>query len=159
MLKLLLKAFSDIKDFRDLGRCLYSQASVLAIALIGVGAECFGWVDIHNYAVCQRDLVTSILHDLPGVPSHDTLARIASKMDVVRLSEAVDKLSNEFLTIATPRGPGRPPGDAAPEVIAIDGKTLRGSGKANERRAIHIVNVLCRGMIISCVRVPEMDPP
>jgi hypothetical protein len=111
--------------------------------------------EIRDYAVCQKGFLMSIMPGLRGIPSADPFARIAAKMDVRRLDRVALNMSHEFLDMATTRGPGRPRRDAALEVIAIDGKTLRGSGKHDVRSPVHIVNVLCRGMVILCVRVPE----
>ncbi|MCE2573916.1 ISAs1 family transposase, partial [Motilimonas eburnea] len=95
----------------------------------GVIAGAEGWSEIHDYAEGHHDWFKEHGFLVDGVPVDDTIARIISRIDpeqfrlcFINWMKAVHELSN---------------GD----VIAIDGKTLRGSYNREDRcSTIHMVN-------------------
>lgn len=79
-----------------------------------------------------------------GIPSHDTLVRVFCAIDFNHLSHCFIEWTKQVSKLS--KG----------EVIAIDGKTLRGSyDKTNDKKAIHMVsafacsNNVCLGQVIN----------
>lgn len=129
-LKPAIEAFSEVADPR-VSRCrLHSLTNVLVMALCGaiVGAD--GWDDLADFSEDNARWFSTFL-DLPhGTPSADTFRRVFEALDPRELEsslqEWVRRISESF------RG----------EVVAIDGKSLRGAiQKAGSTTPLHMLHV------------------
>ncbi len=83
------------------------------------------WVDIETYGLAKKDWFKQFLELANGIPSHDTFARVFTRLDPEQFQQSflswIKSISN--LTQG--------------EVIAIDGKTLRHSyDRSQEKKAI-----------------------
>jgi predicted transposase YbfD/YdcC len=97
------------------------------MAAVVCGAE--GWEEIEDFGKEREDLLRQYLPFANGIPGHDTIARVMSRLDPRALQESFIAWMREVVTL-TER-----------TVIAIDGKTVRRSFKNGDRRsAIHMVN-------------------
>ena len=102
---------------------------IITIAICGVICGADSWVDIELFGKSKQAWLAKFLRLPNGIPSHDTFGRVFSRLDP-------DEFQNSFMEwVATisqiTKG----------QVIAIDGKTLRGShDRANGKDAIHIVS-------------------
>lgn len=130
--------FSAIVDHRQSAKVTYPLHDVLFVTLCGVIAGAEGWADIHFYADNHHDWFKRHGFLIDGIPADDTIARIISRIDPEQFSDcfmgwmrAVHEMSD---------------GD----VIAIDGKTLRGSYSRDDRHAtIHMVNAFaCANQVV-----------
>ena len=100
----------------------------IAICAVICGAE--GWADVELFGRSKYDCLKRFLKLPNGIPSHDTFGRVFSLIDPAQFQRCfVDWVKGiSELTQG--------------EVIAIDGKTLRGSYDRSRRRsAIHMVSV------------------
>lgn len=123
-----LDYFSDLSDPRQLGKVVYPLNEVLLLCLLAVlaGAETF--TDIALFGEKKLDLLRRFLPFRNGAPAHDRLGEIFAALD----AEVFQRCFVSWVAAMT----GVPAG-----VIAIDGKTSRGSAKkkgAND--AIHMVS-------------------
>lgn len=128
----LVRFFADMEDPRSpQGRRHDLLAMVvMAIAAVICGAE--GWVGVTLFAHSRHDWFASFLRLPHGVPSHDTFGRVFARLEP-RVFE------QRFLAwvrhLAQASG-GR--------LIAVDGKTLRGSfDTAADQAALHMVSAWC----------------
>lgn len=104
---------------------LLTDILMLTICAVICGAN--EWVEVEAYGKAKREFLSTLLELPNGIPSHDTLGRVFSLLDA-------DVLRTCFL--------GWVHGVAQVtegEVIAIDGKTLRGSGKG-KKEFVHMVS-------------------
>jgi predicted transposase YbfD/YdcC len=97
-----------------------------------------GWEEIEDFANERKTWLKKFINLSNGVPSHDTFRRVFNKLDP-KLFQAcfirwVDGLRSK----------------TSGEIIAIDGKTVRGSvDKANGRSAIHMVSAwACENQLV-----------
>lgn len=100
---------------------------VITVCAVMCGAD--GWEDIEEYGKAQASWFAEVL-DLPqGIPGHDTLRRVLSRLDP-------DELRPCFLSwTAALRAL------AGGELVAIDGKTLRHAfDRAAAKAALHMVS-------------------
>jgi predicted transposase YbfD/YdcC len=103
--------------------------SVIVLALCGTLAGADGWAEIERYGRAKLDFFRRFL-DLPhGIPSHDTFGRVFARLK----PDALRGCIRRWLAAL---------GNAvAGEVVAIDGKTLRGSFDAAAGQSpLHLVS-------------------
>ncbi len=125
----LIEQFGEIEDPRCAGKVGHRLGDILVIAVCAVIACAESWEDIALYGRSKRAWLESFL-ELPfGIPSHDTFRRVFMLIDPDRFEAA-------FLSWV--RGLTQ---DFAREVVAIDGKTLRGSfDRGREQSPLHMVS-------------------
>lgn len=139
-----LRHFHTLKDFRQEKKVKHKLIDIVTIIVCAVasGAETFS--DIALYADCMEEWLKSILELPNGVPSHDTIERIMRWLDPAEFRKCflswvrgVAKLTNG-------------------EVVAIDGKALRGS-KDGEKGPVYMVSAWARanGIVLGQMKVNE----
>jgi len=133
--------FEDMDDPRVVGRCTYPLVEVVLIGLLGVLCGAESWTEIEEFGDSKRDWLSRFLPLTAGIPSHDTFRRVFSLLP----AEAVETRFQEWVavTFRVERG----------QVIAIDGKTLRGAGL----RALHLVSAWAHrsGIVLGQRKVDE----
>jgi predicted transposase YbfD/YdcC len=122
-----LEFFEEIKDpRRDQGK-RHQLADVLALTICAVLSGADNWVEIEEYGQIKYEWLKTWL-DLPhGIPSHDTLTDIFARIDAKELEACFQNWIESIV------------GKLKPEMIHIDGKTLRGSA-SNGEKGIHLVS-------------------
>jgi predicted transposase YbfD/YdcC len=103
--------------------------NIIVLAVCGTLAGADGWAEIERYGRAKLDFFRQFL-DLPhGIPSHDTFGRVFARLKPDALLPCI----HQWLAAL-----GRA---VAGEVVAIDGKTLRGSfDTAAEQSPLHLVS-------------------
>jgi len=125
----ILTHFAGVTDPR-VERCRrHKLIDILAITICAVISNCDSYEAIAAYAEEKIDFLKTFL-DLPnGTPSHDTFGRVLKRIQPEALR---DCLLNWTASIVD---------TTAGKVIAIDGKTLRGSlDRAAGKSALHLVS-------------------
>jgi predicted transposase YbfD/YdcC len=125
----LIDFFKHIKDPRIERNKAYPLIEVIVITLLAVMAFAEGWEDIEKYGKAKEGWLRKFLPLRHGIPKHDVYRRVFSRLK----SEAIASCFMEWVrTIKR---------DINREVIAIDGKTVRGSfNSRKESKAIHLVS-------------------
>lgn len=121
--------FGEIIDPR-IERCKkHKLLTVIGISLVGVVCGCDSWVEIEEYALEKEDFLSKVFEMPNGVPSHDTIGRLMRAIDPEEFNSSLVKWTENLMQ------------KTSNEVIAIDGKCLRGSGdKSSSKRWITTVN-------------------
>lgn len=78
-----------------------------------------GWENIAYWAELRTDWLASFLELPNGIPSHDTLRRVFERID----AKALQRCLIDWITAVRASWAG--------QVVAIDGKTIRGAGQAD----------------------------
>ncbi len=138
--------FSQIKDQRQTAKVTYPLFDILFLTLCGVIAGAEGWADIRDYGECHHDWFKQrgILTD--GIPVDDTIARTISRIKPEEFSTCFINWMQDVHELTNG------------EVIAIDGKTLRGSYSREDRHStIHMVNAFATGnkMVLGQIKTDE----
>lgn len=129
----IFEAFKDLPDPRKERNQFYSLFDIVTISILGILCGADDWVAINLWASCNLSWLKECGICVTGVPSHDTLGRFFRYVS----SDAFEK----SFVCWTQRITG-----AIEGVIAIDGKTLKGSGDiARNGKAIHIVSAFAAG--------------
>lgn len=121
------KHFRGLKDPRRAHRRLHPLQDILVIALCAVVAGAQDWQDIETFGRKRRDWLARFLELPHGVPCHDTFERVFDRLDPRAFQAGFQgwvRAVQEALGIRH---------------VAIDGKTLRGSGTA-KLGPLHLVS-------------------
>lgn len=126
-----LKAFEGVEDPRREKRYWHPLLSIIGISLLAVLCGAEHWEEIEIYGRSKRRWLESFL-DLPfGIPSHDTIERVFEHLDAEAFEGGFRQWVQELLASYG--------GNA--KLIALDGKTQRGSYDRNQRlKALHQVS-------------------
>lgn len=138
--------FSCIEDPRIERKKRHLLIDVIAIAICAVISGADHWIDIEAYAQEKEAWLKTFLELPNGIPSHDTIARVFSRLEPIQFQHAF--LS--WIKTLKKQLPG--------EVIAIDGKTLRGSHlRCQGKKALHLVSAWATEQHLSLgqLKVPD----
>jgi predicted transposase YbfD/YdcC len=122
--------FEDIKDPRmDNHNRRHELIDIFVITILGTICDANGWNEIYDFAITKEKWLKTFLSLPNGIPSHDTFRRVFSLIDPREFDHGFSKWIAS-LSI-----------DPKNRVIAIDGKTLRGSiDRKNKKKPIHLVS-------------------
>lgn len=121
--------FASLKDPRVVGRTDHPLLSVIVMALVGVICGANGWDELEEDAEDRQEWYARFL-DMPnGVPSADTFRRVLSALRPEAFFECV---SSWVQSLAQPLNG---------QVVAFDGKTIRGAMKRTPWGNLHQVHV------------------
>ncbi len=140
-----LSYFKDLSDPRQQGKVAYPLDEILLLCLLAVlaGAETF--VDIALFGSKKLDLLRRFRPFKNGTPAHDHLGDILAVLE----AEQFQRCFVAWVAALT----GTPEG-----VIAIDGKTLRRSGRKRDASPpIHLVSAFAarQRLVLGQVKVAE----
>ena len=132
MLDKLIEHLSELEDPRCPGKVEHRLIDILVIAVCAVIACAESWEDIALYGRSKLAWLRQFLALPNGIPSHDTFRRVFMRID----PDAFEVHFTAWVrALATPLPPGEP------EVVAIDGKTLRRSfDRGRDLAALHVVS-------------------
>lgn len=123
------KHFASLKDPRVVGRTDHPLITVIIMALVGVICGANGWDELEEDAEDRQEWYARFL-DMPnGVPSADTFRRVLSALRPEAFFECV---SSWVQSLARPLDG---------QVVAFDGKTIRGALKRTPWGKLHQVHV------------------
>ncbi|WFQ78877.1 ISAs1 family transposase [Xenorhabdus sp. SF857] len=121
--------FGQLTDPRQSAKISYPLFDVLFLTMCAVIAEAEGWEDIEDFGETHFDWLQEKGLFPTGLPVHDTIARIISRLDPTQFQHCFI----QWVQAVSERTEG--------EIIAIDGKRLRGSyDRKNRQSAIHMVS-------------------
>ena len=125
----LVEEFSALKDPRCGGKVEHRLIDILVIAVCAVIAGAESWVDFELYGRSKQDWLGKFLALPSGIPSHDTFRRVFMLIDTGRFETCFEAWARSFgATLER-------------EVVAIDGKTIRGSfDRGRKQAALHVVS-------------------
>jgi predicted transposase YbfD/YdcC len=121
--------FATLADPRMARRRRHTLLDMIVLTLCATLGGADGWADVERFGNAKLDFFRSFL-DLPnGIPSHDTFGRVFARLDPAALLARVQDWLAAFRA-AVDR-----------ELVAIDGKTLRGSADAAAGQSpLHLVS-------------------
>jgi predicted transposase YbfD/YdcC len=134
------KHFTKLKDPRRRHRRLHHLQDIIVIALCAVIAGAQDWQDIETFGRQRRDWLQRFLALPHGIPSHDTFERVFDRLK----PQAFQACFRHWVQAVS----------AALRIkhVAIDGKTLRGSGSA-KLGSLHLVSAWATAQHLSLGQV------
>ena len=128
-----MDVFVGIRDPRQAKKVEHDLVELLVIAVCGVLAGADDFVEIEEWAKEKRDWFKRYLRLEHGIPSHDTFGRVFAAIDAEAFGLAFRRWVSSIV-----------PNLEKDEVVAIDGKTSRRSGKVNAT-PLHLVSAFAAG--------------
>jgi predicted transposase YbfD/YdcC len=102
---------------------------IITIALLAVLSGAEGWQGIETYGQAKKSWLEMFLELPNGIPSHDTFRRVFTQIE----PQAMESSFRHWVGTLTQ--------ELGSEVIAIDGKTLKGSYDRNHNlKALQLVS-------------------
>lgn len=125
----LLEHISVIRDPRQSWKIEHKLTDIVFLMVAAVIAGAEGWEDIEDFGQDNLDWLQEYGDFTNGVPVHDTIARVINLISAKQLQRCFAQWMQDCHEVT--KG----------EVIAIDGKTLRGTYDKDKRSgAIHMVS-------------------
>jgi len=121
------KHFRKLKDPRRAHRRRHLLMDIIVIAICAVICGCDDWQQVATFARERRDWLKRFLELPNGIPSHDTFERVFDRLQ----PEAFQACFRDWMQALSAILPI--------EHVAIDGKTLRGSG-LGQLGPLHVVS-------------------
>lgn len=124
----LLEQLSKVKDPRGAQGRIYNFSEMVCIAVIAVLCGVDSWVGVTEFAKAQIDWFKKYFKLESGIPSHDAFNDLFEKIDSKEFAKAFSLWAQELSEVTN-------------QIIAIDGKQIRGSKKSKTKlAALHCVN-------------------
>lgn len=122
-------AFADLTDPRVERTKEHRLLDIVAIAICAIICGADSWVAVEEFGNTKHAWLRTWLPLHGGIPSHDTFGRVFAALDAEQFQQG-------FLQWVRAVWPA-----SAGEVVAVDGKTLRGShDRSVGKAAIHLVS-------------------
>jgi len=142
----MIKHFLTVHDPRINRTKEHKLIDVLVIAVVGVICGAETWDAVELVAKSKLAWLKQYLELKNGIPSHDTIGRVMSRVAPLQLERAFAAWMSDVAELSNG------------EVVAIDGKTLRRSfDKRNDKPAIHMVSAWAtkNGVVLGQAKVDE----
>ena len=127
---------------RQFGNFQHSLFDIIVLALCGTICYCETWEDIEDFGKERQEWLGKYLELKNGIPGHDTIARVISRLDTADFFECLQQWIVGLQLELKGRG------------VHIDGKTARHSfDNASNLKAMHMVSAwvdevsLCLGQV------------
>jgi DDE_Tnp_1-associated len=118
-----------IQDHRSKRTLLHQLSDILTIAVLSVIAGGNGWEDMELYGLSKYDWLSTFLELPNGIPSPDTFRRVFEKIRPDEFARCFEIWVQDILE------------DLVPQLIAIDGKEIRGSyDREAGTKSVHLVS-------------------
>lgn len=123
-----LAHFARLEDPRQAAKTLYPLDEILLVSLCAVICGADSWVEVSTFGKMKLEFLRRFLPFKDGVPSHDTFGDVFAALDPEPFRDCFVAWTASLARHIE-------------GVVAIDGKTLRGSfDRANGQAAIHMVS-------------------
>src|SRR5437660_5563979 len=113
-LELFAPFFTSLTDPRVERTRRHALLEIIIVAVCATLGNADGWADIERFGKAKLDFFTTFLELPNGIPSHDTFGRVFALLDPAPLMACIQQWLDALGAAV------------AGEVVAIDGKTLRG---------------------------------
>ena len=121
--------FNIIKDYRQEAKVEHKLTDIILLTICAVLSGQDDWDSICYFGRTRLEFLKKFGDFSEGIPSASTIARVMGMISSTRLQKCFIEWMKDCCELTDG------------EVVAIDGKTVRGSyDKARDKKAIHMVN-------------------
>ncbi len=126
-MKTALRIFGGLEDVRQKKKIRHQLLDIVMMTIIAVMCGCRDWEEVAEFGRVRLEVLRGYLQLANGIPSHDTFRRVMGMIE----PEALERCYWAWVRSILP--------EVKADVINIDGKSVRGSGKAG-LKPIHLVS-------------------
>ena len=124
-----LEHFAELEDPRHEGLISHLLLDIVVIAVLATICGAETWSQMETFGMQKQELLSTLLPLPFGIPSKHTFQRLFERLDPRGFEAAFRGWIGELIV------------ETAQPHVAIDGKSLRGSGKGNKTgKAMHLVH-------------------
>lgn len=123
---------------------------IFAITILATICGADNWVEIQGFAQSKESWLREFLELPNGIPSHDTLGRVFALLDAEVFEECFSEWAHSLPVLLD--------GAVKREIIAVDGKTSRGShNRRKGRNPLHLVSAWAseQGLVLGQISTEE----
>lgn len=146
-----LSYFAEVEDPRVADRNLrHKLEDMFAIAILAVICGADNWVEISNFGESKEAWLREFLELPHGIPSHDTFGRLFALLDAQVFERCFSEWAHSLPVLME--------GAIKREIIAVDGKTSRGShNRRKGQNPLHLVSAWAceQGLVLGQVATSE----
>ena len=137
--------FGQIQDHRSHINKLHNLIDILLVGVIAVICGAETWQQMVGFAKSKEDFLKTFLELPSGIPSKDTISRAFSSIDSNQFESCFIDWVNSIADLS--KG----------QIIAIDGKTIRGAKSHANKSPIHMVSAWAceNNLVLGQVRTAE----
>ena len=141
----LVRIFSSIEDSRSHINRLHNLIDVIIIGMISVLCGAETWKQMIGFARSKESFLRQFLELSNGIPSEDTINRVFSSIDNLAFESCFIEWVNSLSDLS--KG----------QVIAIDGKTIRGAKRHGKTSPVHMVSAWAceNNLVLGQIKVDE----
>jgi len=142
----LMDYFKDIKDPRVERNKIYPLIEVIVITILAIMASAEGWEDIETYGLAKKAWLKKFLPLDNGIPKHDVYRRVFNCLHPQAIEQCFMAWVRDIKQ------------DTTQEIIAVDGKTVRGSFNSQlDASPLHLVSAWATGNRLVLAQVKTQD--
>ena len=145
-LERLIDSFSSLPDPRVIGRTTYDLVDIMVLTVCAVLCGADDWEAVEIWGNAKRTWLRQYIPLENGIPSHDTIGRVFAALAA---STFQDCFTRWVASVC---------GSLEGQVVAIDGKTMRGSHhRGAGKKAIHMVSAFAseQGITLGQLKTEE----
>lgn len=137
--------FSKIPDHRSYINRLHNLNDILLIGITAVICGAETWDEMETFAISKEPFLRKFLELSNGIPSKDTINRVFTAIDSTKFESCFIEWVNTISSF-TKR-----------QVVAIDGKTIRGAKSQGVKSPIHMVSAWAcdNNLVLGQVKVSD----
>jgi len=124
----IITIFKQVEDPRSHINQLHNLIDILLIGIISVICGAETWKQMVGFAKSKEVFLKTFLELPEGIPSEDTINRVFSSIDSVQFETCFIEWVNSISNLT--KG----------QIIAVDGKTIRGAKSHGKKSPIHMVS-------------------
>ncbi|MEO8837724.1 MAG: ISAs1 family transposase [Herbaspirillum sp.] len=142
----LIESFSDMPDPRVVGRTDHRLLDILVLTVCAVLCGADDWEAVEMWGEAKLNWLRQYIPLKNGIPSHDTIGRVFAALDSAVFQDCFTRWVSTIC------------GSLDGQVVAIDGKTMRGSHHHRlGKKAIHMVSAFAsdQGITLGQLKTAE----
>ena len=141
----LVTIFKQIPDHRSHINRLHNLNDILLIGITSVICGAETWEEMETFAISKEVFLKTFLELPNGIPSKDTLSRVFSAIDSSKFESCFIEWVNTLATFKKR------------QVVAIDGKTIRGAKSKGIKSPVHMVSAWAceNNLVLGQVKVSD----
>lgn len=142
----LIEAFSSIEDPRVERHKCHKLIDIIVLTICAVVSGSDGWESIEEFGKNKLDWLQQWIELENGIPSHDCIARVISRLQPTEMSQCFTEWVNSVVELTEG------------EIVAIDGKTARHSYNHQAKLgAIHMVSAWANEVSMSLGQIKTAE--